>query len=273
MYLGTLLSGFSFEFGDNAVLFVLLIIVGVLLGLAGIFAFVTRIVVWTTYVKYNRIQNSEGLTAREAAEKFADVVGLKELPVEKCSWWRALLSTGGAMGFGNNYSIYKKTIFLRRNIIDKKSITAVGVSTQKVGLALQDKEGSKLYKFTAYLKPIVFFAPVMFIPLVIVGVFLDIMLFEALGLFTMLLGSLGFLYFVLSFLIILFTIKVESRANKKALQLMKDNNFLTEEERGYIQKLYKAYMMAYIADFIIALLELVKVILKTLAKMKKVNNK
>ena len=264
----SLLLSTAVDFSDIA-LVIALAVVGGLLAAAGIFAFVTRIIIWVTYIKYNRIANSEGLTAEEAANKFKDLVGLESVDVKQCSWWRALLSTGGALGFGNNYSIYKKAIFLRRNIINKKSITAVGVATQKVGLALQDKENNKTYQFTARVKPFVLFAPVMFVPFIVIGVLLDFWLFDSITWLTLIFAGIAVLYYFLAFVVILFTVKVEKKANKTALKLMEENNFLTAEERGYIQKLYNTYILAYIADFIVALLEFIRVILKALTKIKK----
>lgn len=268
-HVSQLLSPFENLTGVDAALLVALFVVGALLVAATLFAFITRIIVWSTYSKYNKIMNSENLTAKEAAEKFRDLVGISQVSVQQCSWWRALFSLGGALGFGNNYSIYKKTIFLRKNIIDKASITAVGVATQKVGLALQDKEGSKLYRFTARVKPFVLFAPAAFIPLVLIGVLVDVATIGSVGITAIITTLAGAAYFILSFLVILFTIKVEKKANATALKLMEENNFLNETERGYIKEIYNAYILAYIADFIIALLEVIKMILKLLLKVSK----
>lgn len=255
--------------GVDAVLMVALIIVGALLVAASLFAFITRIIVWSTYRKYNKINNSENLTAKDAAEKFKGMVGLDNVGVQQCSWWRAMFSLGGALGFGNNYSIYKKTIFLRKNIIDKPTITAVGIATQKVGLALQDKEGIKLYRFTARVKPFVLFAPMAFVPLVLIGVAVDFLTVGSVGLTAIITTLVAAAYFILAFLVILFTIKVEKKANNTALKLMEENNFLNETERGYIKEIYNAYILAYVADFIIALLEVIKMILKLLLKLAK----
>ena len=267
-----LLSSSGIDLGSFG-LQIAIIVVSVLLGIGIIYAFITRISIWVTYHKYNKIANSEGLTAEEAAVKFKDLLGMQDVQVKKCSFWRAMLSTGGAMGFGNNYSIYKKTIFLRKNILNKTSLTAVGLGTQKVGLALQDKEGNKTYQFTARVKPFVFFAPSLVLPLIIIGLLLDLLVFNTIGISTIIFGGLGLLFYFLSFIIILFTIKVEKRANKTAIKLMEENNFLTAEERVHIQKLYNAYIRAYIADFIIALLELILNILKVLQKLQKIQKK
>lgn len=241
-----------------------LMIIGVLLLVLALFAIVARIRVWVIYLKYNKVKNSEGLTAKESAEKFKNIVGLQNVKVEQCSWWRALFSLGGPLGFGNNYSIYKKTIFLRKNIIDKPSITAVGIATQKVGLALQDKEGNKLYRFTARVKPFLFLAPVLVLPVIIIGVIIDFITIQKFGYATIISSfSSGLVYF-LTFLIILFTIKVEKKANKQALELMEKENFLTPEERKLVKKIYDAYILLFIAEFVIALFELIRYILKVL---------
>lgn len=257
----------------DLVLMILLGVFGIILLAALIFATITRIRIFATYRKLNKIMNSEGLTGKEATRKFLDMVELESVGVEKCSWWRALFSLGGAMGFGNNYSIYKKTIFLRRNIVDKKSLTAVGIGTQKVGLAMLDKRGDKQYRFTARIKPFLFFAPVAFLPLIIIGTILDVLIFKSVGIMTVVFTLIGLAYYILAFLILLFTIKTEKRANKISIGLMEETNFLTPEERENIKTLYNTYILAYIADFIVALLKLITSILKFILKASSKLNK
>lgn len=256
-------------------LIIAMIVVGVLLGLAFIWSFITRIVVMITYAKYNKIANSAGITAREAAEAFLKACGIENVPVQKCSFWRAILFVGGTgFGLGNSYSIYRKIIFLRKNIIDKNSITAVAIATQKVGLAYQHKIGDKKYAFTARLKPFLLFAPYGLIPLSLFGLALDLFVFKTGGLvYALIFAFIGAALFLLSFLVTLITISVEKRANKDAIQLMEQNNFLTEDERHMVKKLYNAYMMGYIADFVISALYLILKLLQLLFKFSQLNKK
>ncbi len=256
-------------------LVIAMIVVGVLIGIALIWSFITRIIVMVTYSKYNKIANSAGYTAREAAYNFLVACGVEDVKVEQCSFWRAFLFVGGTgFGLGNSYSIYKKIIFLRKGIIDKNSVTAVAIATQKVGLAYQHKTGDKKYIFTARLKPFLLFAPYGLIPLSLLGLVLDMFVFKTGGfVYSIIFAFIGAVLFLLSFLVTFFTISIEKRANNDAIQLMEQNNFLTAEERVMVKKLYNAYMMGYIADFVISTLYLIMKILQILAKISKFTKK
>lgn len=250
-------------------LIIAIIAVGILIGIALIWSVITRIVVMATYARYNKIANSAGYTAREAAEKFLVACGVENVRVERCSFWRAILFAGGTgFGLGNSYSIYKKIIFLRKGIIDKNSVTAIAIATQKVGLAYQHKTGDKKYAFVARLKPFLLFAPYGLIPLSLIGLALDLFVFKTGGfVYSIIFTLIGGALFLLSFFVTLFTISVEKRANQDALQMMDQNNFLTEEERVMVKKLYRAYMMGYIADFVISALYLVIKLLQLVLKL------
>ena len=54
---------------------------------------------------------------------------------------------------------------------------------------------------------------------------------------------------------------------------MNDNNFLTDEERAMVKKLYNAYLMGYIADFVISALYLIMKILQLLLKATQLSKK
>ena len=252
--------------GSNDILnngiFLAIIIVSVLIGIVAVVSIVARLIIFFTYFRNNRRKNSIGLTGKEAARKLLDEAQLQEVEVVKANWLVALI-------FGNSYRGRKKEIRLRRGIINKKSITSVGLACQKVGLALQDKEGDKKFRFKDRMEFITMFAPASFVPIVVVGLLVDIFAFKFTGWVTLIFLLIATIYFLLSFIVLLYTIPVEKKACKKALEIMEQTNFLNEEERGYINGLYKAYILAYICDFILALLYIIKMILKILFKMTK----
>lgn len=249
-------------------LIIIMGVVALLIVIALIWSAITRIVVMATYLKYNKIANSEDLTAREAAEKFLSVCDIENVEVKKCGFWRSILFIGGrGFGFGNSYSIYKKSVYLRKNIIDKNSVTAAAIATQKVGLAYQDKIGDKKFTFVARLKPILLFSPYALIPLSLLGLALDVFVFKTGGLaWTIAFSLIGSILFLLSLILTFYTITVEKRANDQALAMMEENDFLTEEERVQVKKIYNAYLKGYIADFVINLLYLILKILQLVAK-------
>lgn len=253
-------------------LYILLAIVGIAIFVASIWCGILKFKVWLIYKKYNKLANSANLTGQEVAEKFLQINDLSNVPVKKCSWWRAIFGIGGIMGYGNNYSIYKKTIFLRKNIINKNSITAAGIATQKVGLAMLDKVGDKEYQTEARLKPWVPFFPMLFIPFVLIGVVIDVvtMLNNGgiyMGIGTLISTAIAFVFEIVGFFIMLYTIKSEKKANEMALKSMDEHNFLTTEERGYIKQIYSAYISGFIAEFVVEILKVIYDILKLVIKV------
>lgn len=255
------------------ILYVMAGIVGLAVLVSSIWLLVARIRVWAIYGKFNKIANSENLTAREATEKFKELCGLDDVQIKQCGFFKSIVSAGSAVGFGNEYDAKKKTIFLRKNIMDKNSITAVGVSTQKVGAAVLDKNGDKDYKLVSKLKPVIFWIPILFIPLVIVGVLLDYFLMGMSGIISIVfaLVSIGFMIFAV--VVMKKAIKNEKNANNVAMQMMNETNFLTEEERGYIQKIYNAYMTSYVAEYVQLIIQIIYEIIRLLISLLKIFSK
>ncbi len=122
------------------ILTLLLIAVGIAIAVVSILAFVIRISIFVKSHKYNREENSIDMPAQEIADSFLKETGIEGVQVKQAGFFRAIF-------FGNSYSSYTKTIYLRKSIFQKKSLTAVAIACQKVGLAIQHKEQNKKFLF------------------------------------------------------------------------------------------------------------------------------
>lgn len=234
------------------------IIVGSLLIVATIVSIVISIWLWSKYVKFNRKQNSLNMNGKDIARKILDDNELTNIKV-KCS---------GSMLFGNSYSHYFKKVRLRRLTWKKKSVTALAMASQKSSLAILDKEGDPDMIHRIKITPFIYFGPLACIPLILVGVVLDVFLFGATGVCSIIGMVLGFGFYALSFIFALKILKTEVKAQNKALQICKDNNYATDEELEDMKSLFKLYNIEYVNDMIIALLELIWRILQILAQVK-----
>ncbi len=230
------------------------IVVGILLGIAVIAALIAQIVVIIGYWRGNRTQNSLGMTGGEFARKLLDENGMQDVKVKKCTILRTLL-------FGNHYSIARKTVFLRILTINKASVTSVALAAQKVALAEQHRDGNKKMIVRGRLQGLGVFAPALFIPLVIVGILLDLFVFESLFM-TLIVLVLGVLFIIFSFVVILLNIPVEKSAMKRAEEMLAP--YLTAEEAATVKKVYRSYMVEYVMQFVVALLRIIQLILKIL---------
>ena len=62
-------------------------------------------------------------------------------------------------------------------------------------------------------------------------------------------------------------LKTEIKAQKKAYEVLKNNDMATDEELKMLKKLFKLYNIEYVNDMIVALLELIYRILQLVAAL------
>lgn len=234
-----------------------LLIVGSLIILLTIVSGVVSIVLAIKYVKFNRRKNSCGLTGEQIARKILDDNGLEKIRV-KCV---------GSIMFGNSYSHYFKKVRLRRRTWKKDSVSSLAMAAQKSCLAILDKEKDKDMKTRIVLTPLTIFGPFMFIPLLIVGVILDIIFFNFSGWITILFAGLGLGFFLLSFVLSLVVLKTEVKAQKRAYEILRANNMVTEEELLMLKELFRLYNIEYVNDVILEFLEIIYRILQIASKV------
>lgn len=229
-----------------------LIVVGVLIAIMAIVSGVTSIWLFVKYVRFNRIQNSAGLTAEETARKILDINGLQDIKVK----------SSGSIIFGNSYSHYFKKVRIRRFTRHKQSLTALGMGAQKACLAVLDKEGDPEMKKRVKLYPLIAFGPFAFIPMVIIGAVIDLFIYNTNGIAVIVLGGIALLFYAYSLVLSILTLKTEMRAQEKAYEILQANNMATNEELECLKELFKLYNIQYVNDIILAVLELIYYVLQ-----------
>ena len=226
-----------------------LFIVGALIAVVAAVSGIISLWLTIQYFRYNRRENSMGLTGFEIARKILDDYGLENIKVKRTS----------SLLFGNSYSHYFKKVRLRGLIRHETSLTSLGMGAQKASLALLDKEGDPDMKKRIRLVPLITFGPFMFIPLVLVGVALDYFVFnsEATGVCTIVLGALGLLFYIYSIVLSVLTLKTEKKAQERAYDILKNNYGITEDELSALKELFHLYNVQYVNDIILSSLELI----------------
>ena len=106
-------------------------IVACLIAIVSVYALIVSIWLMIKYIKFNRQNNSAGLTGQEVARLILDENGLNHIKVKAT----------GSLLFGNSYSHYFKKVRLRRFTRHEHSLTSLGMGAQKASLAILDKEG------------------------------------------------------------------------------------------------------------------------------------
>ena len=237
---------------SEGVIIAMSVVIGLLI-IASIFAFGISIYLSISYVRYNKKQNSCGKTGEQIARKILDHHELGHIKVSK---------TGSIM-FGNSYSHYFKKVRLRRLTWQKRSVTSLAMAAQKSALAVLDKENDAEMRTRIRLTPLIYFGPIAFVPMVVIGVLLDVLL--STGFCGILFTLLGIGFYLLSFVMSILVLKTEKKAQKRAYEIMKEEGLATEEELESCKKLFRLYNIEYINDMVIALLELIYRVLQIIA--------
>ena len=229
-----------------------LMIVGVLIAIVGIVSGITSIWLVVKYFRFNRRENSLGLTGIEVARKILDDNGLEHIKVKRT----------GSLFFGNSYSHYFKKVRLRGFIRHETSITSMGMGAQKAALAILDKEGDADMRKRIRLVPLVTFGPFAFIPLILIGGVLDYFVFNGSGICTLVLGTIGLLFYAYSVVLSVLTLKTEKKAQNRAYEILEQDYHITNEELSSLKELFRLYNIQYINDIILSSLELLYTILE-----------
>ena len=239
-----------------------LVVVAVLIIIVGVASCAVSIVLAVKYVKYNRTKNSCGLSGEEAARKILDDNGLNHIKVSK----------NGSLLFGNSYSHYFKKVRLRRRTYKKDSISSLAMAAQKSSLAILDKENDPDMKHRIVLTPIITFGPYAFIPLIIIGVLIDILVFGMNGVMTIIFACLGLAFYIFAFILSLKTLKTEVKAQNRAYEVLKEKNMANDEELEMMKSLFKLYNIEYVNNMILAFLEVLYRVLMIIAKVQSVSS-
>lgn len=237
-----------------------MLIVGILIVIFALVGVSISIVLFFKYHRLNKTKNTCGLTGEQAARKILDDNGLEHIKV-KCT---------GSIIWGNSYSHYFKKLRLRRFTYKKDSVTSLAMAAQKSSLAILDKENDPVMKTRNVLIPLQIFGPIMFLPLVVIGVIIDLLI--AMNndtspnfVFTFIMAGLGLAFYVVAFALTVVILKAETKAQAKSIEILRKEKLATESEIEDIKGLYKIYNLEYINNMIMAFLELLLRVLQIVA--------
>lgn len=236
-----------------------LAVVGLLIVIVGLVSLVVSLCLAIKYRKYNKKENSAGMTGQEIARKILDDNDLAHIKVK---------ATGSLM-FGNSYSHFFKKVRLRRMTRHETSLTSLGIGAQKAALAILDKEGDPDMKKRIRLVPLITFGPFAFIPLIIVGAALDFFMFNQSGTCTLALGALGLLFYVYAIVLSVMTLKTERKAQDRAYAILQETAMITDDELACLKELFHLYNVQYVNDIILSSLELIYTVLEIAVALQK----
>jgi Zn-dependent membrane protease YugP len=165
------------------------------------------------------------------------------------------ISVGRVRGsLTDHYHPTKKIVNLSESVYGDASIASVAVAAHEIGHVMQKKTGYGLYKLRTALVPITNIGSRLALPLVLVGLILDIfvgMSQNSNAGFT--LALCGVALYGLSTLFALVTLPVELNASRRAKAMLLEQGILREEEIPFADKMLDAAAKTYVAALLTSL--------------------
>ena len=196
-----------------------------------------------TFSAYDKVQTRSCMTGYDTAVRLMSRRGVHDISVNRVD---------GKLT--DHYHPTKKQVNLSMSSYGSASVAAVAVAAHEVGHVMQKKSGYVPYKIRNVLVPVTNIGARLALPLVIVGVLLDLFLTVTDVPVGQWLVYIGIALYGLSTLFMLVTLPVEYNASRRAKKMLIEDGILTQEELPGASKVLSAAALTYVASLLISLL-------------------
>lgn len=214
-----------------------------------IFSAVTSAKVSSTYSKYDKIPCLSRMTGYDTATALLRNRGVSDI------------SVGIVKGtLTDHYDPTKSIVNLSQSTFGSASVGACAVAGHEIGHVMQKKQGYFPYKLRKILVPITNIGSRLAMPVIIVGIFLDLFLFatkdQPYGQWIL---YVGIALYGLSTLFALVTLPVEFNASRRAKNMLVEDGVLSSEEVKGAKKVLNAAAMTYVASLLTSLVYFIRI--------------
>ncbi|MCX5725609.1 MAG: zinc metallopeptidase [Candidatus Saganbacteria bacterium] len=193
----------------------------------------------STYAELSKVRSAKGFSGAEVGKKLLSDNGLSSIAVEEI---------GGNLT--DNYDPRAKTLRLSQGVYRSQSVAAMGIVAHEVGHAIQDKEAYYPLGIRNNLVPVANFGSTLAFPVFFLGLIFS---------YPMLM-DLGIIAFSIAVAFQIITLPVEFNASKRAIKILSDGGWVTQEEAGMAKRVLSAAALTYVAATAMIVLNLVRLI-------------
>lgn len=204
--------------------------------LCALFASWASIKVRSTYNAFRADKTSSNMTGYDTAVRLLRANDVEGISVEKVE---------GELT--DHYNPKKALVNLSESTYGDDSVASVAVAAHEIGHVLQKKNGYVPYKIRTALVPLANIGSFLAIPLVLLGIILEIALAASKPGTGLNVAMIGVAAYGLSTLFTLVTLPVELDASRRAKNMLIEEGILTDEEMYGAGKVLKAAAMTYVA--------------------------
>ncbi|MBQ8885330.1 MAG: zinc metallopeptidase [Clostridia bacterium] len=198
--------------------------------------------VYTTYAAYAEDRVRSNMTGYDTAVRLLRANGIYDV------------SIGRVKGrLSDHFHPTKKIVNLSETTFGDNSVAAVAVAAHEIGHVVQKERGYIPYKIRTALVPITNFGARLALPLVLVGLLLELWLGLA-GDYGYIVAMIGVALYGLSTVFTLVTLPVELDASRRARKMLVEEGIITTEDEEYgAKKVLSAAAMTYLAALLTSL--------------------
>lgn len=204
-----------------------------------ILAFYAQIKVKSTYNKYMKVNNSRGITGKQAAMELLRINGISDVSVEE---------VGGSLS--DHYDPRIKKVRLSSENYRNASLASVSIAAHEVGHAIQDATGYMPLQLRHSILPATNIGSWLAFPLFFIGFFFR----------TPFLMDLGIVFFGGVLVFHLVTLPVEFNASSRAMKQLESHGLLTTGEAVGAKKVLSAAALTYVAATAMAALQIIRLL-------------
>ncbi len=198
--------------------------------------FIIQLYVNASYSRWSKVQNHQGLTGAQVAQKLSDRMGLVDLQLQ-----------GISGQLTDRYDPRRNVLSLSKDIAQGSSVAAMAITAHELGHAEQDQEDYALLRIRSAMVPIVNIGTKVGWIFILLGMLLEISN----------LAWLGVIAFSAGAIFSIATLPVELNASKRARLLLQTSGLITtEEEKRGVNQVLNAAALTYVAAIATSVMQL-----------------
>lgn len=207
-----------------------------------LFAMWAQARVQKAFNSYSRVRARSGVTGAEVARDILGRSGLSHVEVEQIP---GMLQ--------DHYDPRVKILRLSPQVYGSSSLAALGVAAHEAGHAIQHDENYVPLAVRSSLVPVASFGSRLAFPLFLIG-----LIFSETGLSWLMTAGIWLFVGAVAFSIV--TLPVEYDASRRALALLTQGGYITQEELPHTKEVLTAAGMTYLAATAVALTQLLRLL-------------
>ncbi len=197
----------------------------------------------STYAAFDKVRNRSCMTGYDTATRLMRNRGVNGISVNRVD---------GRLT--DHYNPVKGQVNLSMSTYGSASVASVAVAAHEIGHVMQKEKGYFPYKIRRALVPITNIGSRLALPVMIVGVLFDLLLWQTSGLpYGEWMVYIGIGMYGLSSLFMLVTLPVEYNASRRAKKMLVEDGILAPDEVPAASKVLNAAALTYVASLCISL--------------------